>query len=84
MVYFITEYKKKENLYRSNWNIIDDFINLISSVTVLNQLEKLENLKVSVKSSRNKITDSKGVTISIFALTVLCLPTYFLDVSIYL
>ncbi|MFH6972627.1 hypothetical protein [Flavobacterium petrolei] len=65
---------------------IDEFINLISTVIVLKPIkEKLENLKkVSIKKQRNKLLIVKGVTISIFALTVIVFSYIFLDISIYL
>lgn len=65
---------------------IDEFITLISSVPVLNPIkEKLENLKkVSIKKQRNKLLIVTGVTISIFALTVIVFSYIFLDISIYL
>jgi hypothetical protein len=65
---------------------IDDFIKLISSVPVLNPIkEKLENLKkVSLKKQRNKLLIVRGVTISIFALTVIVFIYIFLDISVYL
>ena len=65
---------------------IDEFINLISTVIVLKPIkEKLESLKkVSIKKQRNKLLIVKGVTISIFALTVIVFSYIFLDISIYL
>jgi hypothetical protein len=65
---------------------IDDFINLISTVAVLNPIkEKLENLKkVSIKKQRNKLLIVKGVTISIFVLTVLVYLFIFIDISVFL
>lgn len=65
---------------------IDDFINLVSTVAVLNPIkEKLESLKnSSIKKQRNKLLIVKGVTISIFVLTVIVFFFIFFDVSIYL
>lgn len=65
---------------------IDDFIKLINTVPVLNPIkEKLESLKTdSIKKQRNKLLIVKGVTISIFALTVIVFSYIFLDISIYL
>jgi hypothetical protein len=65
---------------------IDDFIDLISTVAVLNPIKaKLEALKKdSIKKQRNKLRIVKGVTISIFALTIIVFSFIFLDISIYL
>lgn len=65
---------------------IDGFIIQISAVAVLNPIkEKLENLKVkSIKKQRNKLKIVKGITIAIFALTVIVFSYIFLDISIYL
>jgi hypothetical protein len=65
---------------------IDDFIGLISTVAVLNPIKaKLEALKKdSIKKQRNKLRIVKGVTISIFALTIIVFFFIFLDISIYL
>ena len=65
---------------------IDEFINLISTVIVLKPIkEKLESLKkVSIKKQRNKLQIVKGITITIFALTVIVFSYIFLDISIYL
>lgn len=65
---------------------IDGFIIQISSVAVLNPIkEKLENLKLrSIKKQRNKLKIVKGITITIFALTVIVFSYIFLDISIYL
>ena len=64
---------------------IDDFIVLISTVAVLNPIkEKLEILKKdSIKKQRNKLLIVKGVTISIFTLTVIVFSYIFLDISVY-
>lgn len=65
---------------------IEGFITLISTVAVLNPIkEKLENLKRdSIKKQRNKLQIVKGITIIIFALTVIVFSYIFLDISIYL
>lgn len=65
---------------------IDDFITLISTVTVLNSIkEKLKSLKKeSINKQREKLLIVKGVTISIFALIVIVFFYIFFDVSIYL
>lgn len=65
---------------------IDDFLNLISTVTVLNSIkEKLKSLKKeSINKQREKLLIVKGVTISIFALIVIVFFYIFFDVSIYL
>lgn len=65
---------------------IDDFINLISTVAVLNPIkDKLESLKKgSIKKQRNKLLIVKGVTISIFALTIIVFFFIFFDESVYL
>lgn len=65
---------------------IDGFIIQISAVAVLNPIkEKLENLKVkSIKKQRNKLKIVKGITIAIFALTVIVFSYIFLDISIYM
>ena len=65
---------------------IEGFITLISTVAVLNPIkEKLENLKRdSIKKQRSKLQIVKGITIIIFALTVIVFSYIFLDISIYL
>lgn len=65
---------------------IDDFIKLISSVTVLNSIkEKLETLKkVSLKKQRNKLQIVKGITLAIFTLTIIVFFYIFLDISVFL
>lgn len=65
---------------------IEDFIALISTVAVLNPIkEKLENLKRdSIKKQRNKLQIVKGITLTIFALTVIVFSYIFLDISIYM
>jgi hypothetical protein len=85
LIWFILLRNIKESIEAIETDI-DDFINLISSVPVLNPIkEKLENLKkVSVKKQRNKLLIVKGVTVSIFALTVIVFSYIFLDISIYL
>lgn len=65
---------------------IDEFINSISTVAVLKPIrKKLKNLKkVSLRKQRNKLLIVKGITISIFVLTVLVFLYIFLDRSVYL
>lgn len=64
---------------------INDFIDLIGSVSVLESIkEKLETIKnVSLKKQRTKLLIVKGVSISIFALTVIVFLFIFFDISIY-
>ena len=85
LIWFILLRNIKESIVAIETDI-DDFINLISSVPVLNPIkEKLEYLKKdSIKKQRNKLLIVKGVTISIFALTVIVFSYIFLDLSIYL
>ena len=65
---------------------IDDFITLISTVTVLDTIKKkLESLKKdSIKKQRYKLLIVKGITITIFALTVIVFTYIFIDISIYM
>jgi hypothetical protein len=85
LIWFILLRNIKESIDAIETDI-DDFINLISTVAVLNPIkEKLENLKTdSIKKQRNKLLIVKGVTISIFALTAIVFSYIFLDISIYL
>jgi hypothetical protein len=65
---------------------IDDLINLINKVVVLDPIkEKLEKLQtISLKKQRDKLLIVKGITISIFTLTVIVFCYIFLDLSIFL
>ena len=85
LIWFILLRNIKESIEAIETDI-DDFINLISTVAVLNPIkEKLDNLKTdSIKKQRNKLLIVKGVTISIFALTVIVFFFIFFDVSVYL
>jgi len=84
LIWFILLRNIKESIEAIETDI-DEFITLINTVPVLNPIkEKLENLKkVSVKKQRNKLLIVKGVTISIFALTVIVFCYIFLDTSVY-
>lgn len=85
LIWFILLRNIKESIEAIETDI-DDFINLISTVAVLNPIkEKLENLKTdSIKKQRNKLLIVKGATISIFALTVIVFSYISLDLSIFM
>ncbi|QIH37932.1 hypothetical protein G7A72_03550 [Flavobacterium sp. Sr18] len=85
LIWFILLRNIKESIEAIETDI-DDFIKLINTVPVLNPYkEKLESLKTdSIKKQRNKLLIVKGVTISIFALTVIVFFFIFFDVSVYL
>ncbi|MBU0942111.1 MAG: hypothetical protein KKD36_11850 [Bacteroidetes bacterium] len=85
LIWFILLRNIKESIEAIETDI-NDFIKLINTVPVLNPIkEKLESLKNdSIEKQRNKLLIVKGVTISIFALTVIVFIYIFLDISVYL
>lgn len=85
LIWFILLRNIKESIDAIETDI-DDFIKIINTVPVLNPIkEKLESLKKdSIKKQRNKLKIVKGITISIFALTVIVFFFIFFDVSVYL